>query len=231
MVSPAPAAPAFVPTPAPTFAPVPAPAREPAFEAPPQVQQVMCGQRPFVPLHYIDPFYGDESLSERKIWWEEYQYIATAGCWSNSDKCRYLKMYLKKSALSWYKQLGEARVQWSALKEAFRDKFLTPTKPAYETYCCLSQGREESARQYLWRLNAAARDANITLSTASQIERHVDRFVRSLKDQTVKSMLFGESFSSLKALEKKLRLYESRSQPTRGDNEGREPSSSKDRDR
>lgn len=44
-------------------------------------------------------------------------------------------------------------------------------------------------------------------------------------------MLLGESFSSMKTLEKKLRLYESRSQPTRGDDDGREPTSSKDRDR
>lgn len=132
------AGPAFVPV------PVPVPAREPAPDVSPPVQQVIYDQRPFIPLRYLDPFYGDKSLSERKIWWEEYLYIVVADGWTRSDKCRYLKLYLQKSALAWYKQLGDVLTQWSALKEAFRDEFLTPTKPTYDVLLLESRSRRVS---------------------------------------------------------------------------------------
>ena len=52
---------------------------------------------------------------------------------------------------------------------------------------------------------------------AETAERHINRFVNSLRESPVKTMLYGESFSSAKDLERKLRLYETCSQPARPD--------------
>jgi len=78
----------------------------------------------------------------------------------------------------------------------------------------LSQNKTETARQYLWRLNAATNEAGIALIGPTAVERHVNRFVNSLRDTTVKTMLTAEAFESVAGLEKKLRLHENRTRPS-----------------
>jgi hypothetical protein len=56
--------------------------------------------RPFIPYRYVDEFYGNEPLDDRRKWWEEFQYAASAGMWTDQEKCRHLRMYLKKPAFS-----------------------------------------------------------------------------------------------------------------------------------
>ena len=55
-----------------------------------------------------------------------------------------MKMYPKKSAYSWYKQLSERRRTWNALAAAFREEFLKPTQSSFEKYCHLKKEKDES---------------------------------------------------------------------------------------
>ncbi|KAJ0391483.1 hypothetical protein ATCC90586_011124 [Pythium insidiosum] len=143
-------------------------------------------------------------------------------------------MYLTKSARVWYKQLsvklGVQQLTWKRLAAAFKDEFLDSGEPAFEKYCYMSQAKNETPRQYLWRLNVAAKEAGIPIQEPAAVERHVTRFVSSLRDSPVRALLLGASFASVEQLEMQLRLYERRSRPSRDDAGHRDRSSSKSRE-
>ncbi|GLD99706.1 hypothetical protein PINS_up008433 [Pythium insidiosum] len=209
-------------------------AREPAYPA--QGWQVPSGHappayaRPFIPFNSLEKLAGTEPLADRRVWWEEYKYLARAGSWTDMEKCEYLRMYLTKSARLWYKQLfvklGAHRLTWKKLAAAFKDEFLESNESAFEKYCYLSQAKNETARQYLWRLNVAAKEASISIREPVAVERHVTRFV----SPQVRSLLLGASFATIEQLEMQLRLYERRSQLSRDDGTHRDRSGSKARE-
>ncbi|KAJ0390201.1 hypothetical protein P43SY_011950 [Pythium insidiosum] len=190
--------------------------------------------RPFIPFNSMEKLSGTEPLSDRRVWWEEYKYLARAGGWTDSEKCDHPRMYLTKSARVWYKQLsvklGVQRLTWKRLAAAFKDEFLDSGEPAFEKYCYMSQAKNETPRQYLWRLNVAAKEAGIPIQEPAAVERHVTRFVSSLRDSPVRALLLGASFTSVEQLEMQLRLYERRSRPSRDDAGHRDRSASKSRE-
>ncbi|KAJ0392354.1 hypothetical protein P43SY_008719 [Pythium insidiosum] len=217
-------------------------AREPAHPAQGHDArwQVPCGYappayaRPFIPFNSLEKLSGTEPLADRRIWWEEYKYLARAGSWTDMEKCEYLRMYLTKSARLWYKQLlvkfGTHRLTWKKLAAAFKEEFLESNESAFEKYCYLSQAKNETPRQYLWRLNVAAKEAGISIREPVAVERHVTRYVSSLRDPQVRSLLLGASFGTVEQLEMQLRLYERRSQVGRDDGAHRDRGASKARD-
>ncbi|KAJ0389893.1 hypothetical protein P43SY_011336 [Pythium insidiosum] len=72
----------------------------------------------------------------------------------------------------------------------------------------MKQRKGETAREHLWRLNAAARKARIPLSTPEDLRHHVSRFIKSLADSEIRVALVGRTFRSLEELERGLRAYE-----------------------
>ncbi|KAJ0392039.1 hypothetical protein P43SY_009118 [Pythium insidiosum] len=195
----------------------------------PEPSPATAAPRPVYTQHEFDIYAPRKASSILK-----YKYLAKAGGWTESEKCDNLRMYLTKSARVWYKQLGVKfgvhRLTWKKLAAAFKDEFLDSGEPAFEKYCYLSQSKSETARQYLWRLNVAAKEAGIPLQGPVAVERHVTRFVSSLRDSPVRTFLIGATFGSIEELETQLRLYERRSRPGREDTGHRDRSASRSRD-
>ncbi|KAJ0390170.1 hypothetical protein P43SY_012064 [Pythium insidiosum] len=94
------------------------------------------------------------------------------------------------------------------MAEAFRNAFCVPTQSAVEKYFSLKQRRGETPRQHLWRLNAAAKKARIRLTTPADLKHHVGRFLKSLTDSEVRTVLIGRTFKTLEDLEATLKAYE-----------------------
>ncbi|TMW67722.1 hypothetical protein Poli38472_007394 [Pythium oligandrum] len=140
--------------------------------------------RPFIPTSSIMPFYGDEGLGDRRDWIEHFLYHASSGAWTQPEMCRYMGIYLKGAAKHWYKQLGEVRRSWPSLEKVFRREFCTASESDNARFHFMKQTRNETARQYFWRLQAAARDADIVPDSRKELERFVNRYTRSLTDKS-----------------------------------------------
>ncbi|KAJ0390040.1 hypothetical protein ATCC90586_011937 [Pythium insidiosum] len=134
--------------------------------------------------------------------------MANFGMWSESERCKNLELYLRGAAEAWYQQLVSARRRWSTLAEAFTAEFCVSRQSEAERYFTMKQRKGETAREHLWRLNAAARKARIPLSTPEDLRHHVSRFIKSLADSEIRVALVGRTFRSLEELERGLRAYE-----------------------
>ncbi|KAJ0390799.1 hypothetical protein P43SY_011703 [Pythium insidiosum] len=173
-----------------------------------QTSAYMWPVRPFIPHRALELFDGKGPISERRAWWKEFQYLGHSGAWTDAEKCHNLEMYLRGVAESWFQQLGELRRSWPRLAEAFRNEFCVPTQSAVEKYFSLKQRRGETPRQHLWRLNATAKKARIRLTTPADLKHHVGRFLKTLTDSEVRTVLIGRTFKTLEDLDATLKAYE-----------------------
>ncbi|KAJ0408588.1 hypothetical protein P43SY_008935 [Pythium insidiosum] len=128
--------------------------------------------------------------------------------WSESERCKNLELYLRGATEAWYQQLCSARRRWSTLAEAFTAEFCVSRQSEAERYFTMKQRKGETAREHLWRPNAAARKSRIPLSTPEDLRHHVSRFIKSLADSEIRVALVGRTFLSLEELERGLRAYE-----------------------
>ncbi|KAG3153510.1 hypothetical protein PI126_g10056 [Phytophthora idaei] len=79
----------------------------------------------------------------------------------------------------------------------------------YDRYYELKPKKTESARSFLYRLNAAAKRADVDYEgSLSAQELHVRRFLKKLKDNDLRSTLQGQTFKSVRDLEKTLKRVE-----------------------
>ncbi|KAG6949678.1 hypothetical protein JG687_00014699 [Phytophthora cactorum] len=79
----------------------------------------------------------------------------------------------------------------------------------YDRYYELKPKKTESARSFLYHLNAAAKRADVDYEgSLSAQELHVRRFLKKLKDIDLRSTLQGQTFKSVRDLEKTLKRVE-----------------------
>ena len=171
--------------------------------------------QPFVPLDALKPFDGTEEPLEAKAWLKKFKYVAQAGGWKASQKCANMEIYLQGAAASWLIQLGRSRHLWDSLESLFKDEFCHSRTPPSERYYTLRQKSNETARQYLWRLNAAADRAHMDVSSVDGLGYHVSRFIKTLTDDNVRRALIGNHYRSVSDLEETLRLFEQQFQEPR----------------
>jgi hypothetical protein len=177
----------------------------------------------------LDWFYGTEKLADRKAWLKEYKYIAQY--WTDPEKCKNLKLYLRGAALAWYKQLGAARHHWPGLCAAFDAAFCTAPGSALDQYYEMTQRKDETPLQHLWRLNAAAKEARVPVTAPKDVEEHINRFLRTLTSEELRSSLATHPFSSVNQLQKVLENLQNRRESSRSLSRDRERERERARER
>lgn len=109
-----------------------------------------------------------------------FQCISQSGGRSSHDNCVDIGFYLRKMARSWYKQLNpEIQYTWKSLLKAFQIEFCAHRDSPTERYNSLHQKSDESPRQNLWRLTAAAKKAEVKYGGGS-VKDHILRFIGTL---------------------------------------------------
>ncbi|EGZ23459.1 hypothetical protein PHYSODRAFT_324671 [Phytophthora sojae] len=120
-------------------------------------------------------------------------------------KLRQLQSRLPAPIRAWYKQLPE-RDQKSRLSMLFRREYCRTEASPYGRYYELSPDSGETARSFLYRLNAAAKRADVDYEgSASDRELHIRRFIKKISDRRLKITLQGQRFLSIRELEKTLK--------------------------
>lgn len=123
-------------------------------------------------------------------------------------KLRQLQSRLPAPIRAWYKQLPE-RDQKSRLSMLFRREYCRTEASPYGRYYELSPDSGETARSFLYRLNAAAKRADVDYEgSASDRELHIRRFIKKISDRRLKITLQGQRFLSIRELEKTLKRVE-----------------------
>jgi hypothetical protein len=159
--------------------------------------------------------------------------MAKTAMWTDEEMCQNLFRFVRKPVSTFIRQLGKRAWTWRTLEADLKAEYLRSDESPMERYCSLAQDRVESARHFLWRLNAAAERANLEVRGGDGLERHVTRFARALRDPVLKSKMSSVVVRSLGDLDKMLALHEVRVGKDRKDAPAkeRERGISRDRDR
>ncbi|OWY96354.1 hypothetical protein PHMEG_00033396 [Phytophthora megakarya] len=121
-------------------------------------------------------------LDKRRAWWDKYQYTATSGGWREQALC--IRLY---SRLSHNPREDES---WGSAAFGVGPSTEFPV----ERYLRLKQESRETSRFFLWRLNAAATKANVDYHSASGCSRHVNQFLKNLRDRGLQLGLQGRVY-------------------------------------
>ncbi|OWZ09059.1 hypothetical protein PHMEG_00018298 [Phytophthora megakarya] len=153
--------------------------------------------RPFIAYDAVEPFDTSLSLDKRRAWWTKFQYTASSGGWREKELCIpvYSRLSHNPGTKAWVQQLPEsARRSWRQLSDRFYKGFCRSTESPVERYLRLKQESRETPRAFLWRLNAAATKANVDFHSASGCRRHVNQFLKNLRDRELQLSLQGRVY-------------------------------------
>ncbi|OWY93247.1 hypothetical protein PHMEG_00037430 [Phytophthora megakarya] len=150
--------------------------------------------RPFIAYDAVKPF--DTSLS--------------------LDKRRACRLSHNPGTKAWVQQLPESlRRSWKQLSDRFYKEFCRSTESPVERYLRLKQEFRETPRTFLWRLNAAAIKANVEFHSTSGCRRHVNQFLKTLRDRELQLSLQGRVYFTTDELEDVLKQVEEMEQGMR----------------
>jgi hypothetical protein len=162
-------------------------------------------------MRKIDKFYGSETPNEALQWMRNYEYVCDYGSWTEAERCDNMALRLREVAASWYNQLGQAANSWNALKRHFKEEFCVPRTSYLEAYYRMEHDErlaELTPLQQLWKVNEAADKAGIRYRTGQDLRRHVSRYIKVLRDPSVKAGLVGKVFNTMSELEQMIHLFE-----------------------
>ena len=95
-------------------------------------------------------------------WLTTFCTVARNAGWNPSDCILNFRMYINTSTKHWYNTRSkDERRDWSLLAKAFKAEFCTGGVTLLDQYYDAIQNEQESAREYLWRFNDAAKKAGI----------------------------------------------------------------------
>ncbi|OWY92140.1 hypothetical protein PHMEG_00038975 [Phytophthora megakarya] len=150
--------------------------------------------RPFIAYDAVEPF--DTSLS--------------------LDKRRACRLSHNPGTKAWVQQLPvSVRRSWRQLSDRFYKEFCRSTESPVERYLRLKQESRETPRTFLWRLNAAATKANVDYHSTSGCRRHVNQFLKNLRDRDLQLSLQGRVYFTTDELEDVLKQVEEMEQGMR----------------
>ncbi|OWZ00203.1 LOW QUALITY PROTEIN: hypothetical protein PHMEG_00028662 [Phytophthora megakarya] len=139
--------------------------------------------RPFIAYDAVEPFDTSLSLDKRRAWRDKFQYTASSGGWREQELCT--RLYSRLS----HNPGTKAWVQ--PLSDRFYKEFCRSTESPVERYLGLKQEPRETPQTFLWRLNAAATKANLDFHSAFGYRRHVNQFLKNLRDRELQLSLQG----------------------------------------
>ncbi|EGZ06247.1 hypothetical protein PHYSODRAFT_246575 [Phytophthora sojae] len=160
----------------------------------------MMSFRPFIAYDAVEPFDPILPLDKRRLWWDKFQYIALMGGWREQERCTglYSRLSHNEGTKAWVQQLPAViRHNWNSLSDKFANEFCRSTESPVERYLRQKQDSRETPRTFLWRLNAAA--------SLSGCRRHLNQFLKNLRDRELQLSLQGRIYSSVDELEETLR--------------------------
>ncbi|EGZ08792.1 hypothetical protein PHYSODRAFT_525906 [Phytophthora sojae] len=133
------------------------------------------------------------------------------GGWREQERCTrlYSRLSHNEGTKAWVQQLpATIRHSWTALSDKFAKEFCRSTESPVERYLRLKQDSRETPRTFLWRLNAAAVKANVDYQSPSGCRRHLNQFLKNLRDRELQVSLQGRLYSTVDELEETLRQVE-----------------------
>jgi hypothetical protein len=159
--------------------------------------------RPYVNPNSLEKFDEKASIGDRKSWWERFVNMTDQGGWTDKVKLSELKMKMSSAVRNWRGQLQKhVQSNWKALSKEFRRKYLKTRTSESERYFTIKQKTSETPLEFLYRLNEAAVKAGIKYrSSGIWRAQHVKRFMKSLKDKQLKSILVNQKFDDVDDLE------------------------------
>ncbi|OWY97528.1 LOW QUALITY PROTEIN: hypothetical protein PHMEG_00031921, partial [Phytophthora megakarya] len=149
--------------------------------------------RPSIAYDAVEPFDTTLSLDKRRAWWEAAGELCTR---------LYSRLSHNPGTKAWVQQLPESvRRSWRQLSDRFYKEFCRSTESPVERYLRLKQESRETPRTFLWRLNAAATKANVDYHSTSGCRRHVNQFLKNLRDRKRQLSLQGRVYFTTDELE------------------------------
>ncbi|OWZ00997.1 LOW QUALITY PROTEIN: hypothetical protein PHMEG_00027695 [Phytophthora megakarya] len=174
--------------------------------------------RPFIAYDAVEPFDTSLSLDKRRAWWDKFQYTASGGGWREQELCTrlYSRLSHNLGTKAWVQQLpASVRRSWRQLSGRFYKEFCRSTESLVERYLRLKQESRETPRVFLWRLNAAVTKANVDYHSASGCRRHVNQFLKNLRDRELQLSLQGRVYFATDELKDILKQVEEMEQGMR----------------
>ncbi|KAE9350499.1 hypothetical protein PR003_g5344 [Phytophthora rubi] len=156
-----------------------------------------------VPLDALENFDERASLEDRVNWWERFMYYATMVPWDEKARSVQLKMRLSGSLEDWCAQLpNSTRLDWNMLSHVFKTEWCRSIDSKADRYDAMKMHDSETPRMFLYRLNRAAKKANIPFEALATVrEAHIRRFINALGDTRLRTTLRGQRFDTLSELE------------------------------
>ncbi|KAE8980039.1 hypothetical protein PR001_g24381 [Phytophthora rubi] len=169
------------------------------------------------PLDALEFFDERASLEDRVNWWERFMYYATMVPWDEKARSVQLKMRLSGYLEDWCAQLPDStRLDWNRLSHVFKTEWCRSIDSKAEQYYAMTMHDSATPRKFLYRLNRAAKKADIAFDELStDREAHICRFINTLGDTRLRTTLRGQRFDSLSELEETLKRIEGLNQDVR----------------
>ncbi|OWZ04146.1 hypothetical protein PHMEG_00024001 [Phytophthora megakarya] len=110
---------------------------------------------------------------------------------------------------AWVQQLPDS------VRRSWRQLSGRSTESPVERYLPLKQESRETPRTFLWRLNAATTKTNVDYHSASGCRRHVNQFLKNLRDRDLQLSLQERVYFTTDELEDVLKQVEEMEQGMR----------------
>ncbi|OWZ05042.1 hypothetical protein PHMEG_00022943 [Phytophthora megakarya] len=165
--------------------------------------------RPFIAYDAVVPFDTSLSLDKRRAWWDKFQHTASSGGWWEQELCTrlYSRLSHNPGTKAWVQQLPEfVRRSWKQLSDRFYKEFCRSTESPVERYLALDFPVETGR---------GATKANVDFHSASGCRRHVNQFLKNLRDRELQLSLQGRAYFTTDELEDVLKQVEEMEQGMR----------------
>lgn len=165
----------------------------------------------------------EPNADEARFWLSKFLHHVSLAKMTKKQKIATFALYLGKAARNWYRQLDDqVKKSWPRTLEAFKTSWCDAAENHGRTYYNMRQDGDESALNYLYRLNVAAKQIGLDyMNDEVELEEHLDVFCDSLADKEFADKLRVKEFTSVERLEKWLKKWERKhpkkklNQPTR----------------
>ncbi|KAE8972259.1 hypothetical protein PR001_g26661 [Phytophthora rubi] len=125
-----------------------------------------------VPHDALEKFDERGPLDDRANWWERFMYYATMAPWDERTRIVQLRMRLSGSLKNWCAQLPDStRSDWKKLSHVFKKEWCRSIGSKAERYYAMEIRESETPRMFLYRLNRAAKKADIAFERPTQTGR------------------------------------------------------------
>ncbi|KAE9017963.1 hypothetical protein PR001_g14263 [Phytophthora rubi] len=170
-----------------------------------------------VPHDALEKFDERGPLDDLANWWERFMYYATMAPWDENTRIVQLRMRLSRSLKDWCAQLpNSTRSDWKKLSHVFKKEWCRSIGSKAERYYAMEIRDSEPPRMFLYRLNRAAKKADIAFERpTTEREAHIRRFIKAFSDTRLKTTLQGQRFDALSELDETLKRIEALRQDER----------------